>query len=149
MISTDSGIYFEEKLFSLVGRDALHDHSPRTSLVKFITNGDECLGASSDSLCFSPFWWENLLEEVDEQWCCPVDWIKCHHGDVAGRRCHGGAKVRAPEYSVGVRARREVKALECQFGVGACLGRILLDASRWLMEVVYKDPINGRFPSGH
>ena len=64
MISTDSGIYFEEKLFSLVGRDALHEHPRWTSLVKFVTNGDERLGESSDSSHFSPFWWENLLEEV-------------------------------------------------------------------------------------
>ena len=58
---------FEEKLFPLVGRDALHEHSRRTSLAKLITNGNERLGASSDSSHFSPFWWENLLEEVGEQ----------------------------------------------------------------------------------
>ena len=27
--------------------------------------------------------------------------------------------------------------------------RILSDAGRWLVEVVYKDPVGGRFPSGH
>ena len=49
-----------------VGWDALHEQSRRTSLVKFVTNGNERLGASSDSSRFSPFWWENLLEEVGE-----------------------------------------------------------------------------------
>jgi len=63
-MSTDFSMDFEEKLFPLVGWDALHEHSRWTSLVKFVTNGDEHLGASSDSSCFSPFWWENLLEEV-------------------------------------------------------------------------------------
>ena len=82
MMSTNSGMDFEEKLFPLVGRDALHEYSRRALLVKFVTNGDEHLGASSDSSRFSPFWWENLLEEVGEQWCSPVDRIKCHHGDV-------------------------------------------------------------------
>ena len=65
-MSIDSSMDFEEEFFPLVGRDALHEYSRWTSLVKFITNGNECLGASSDSSCFSPFWWENLLEEVDE-----------------------------------------------------------------------------------
>ena len=87
-MSIDSSVDFEEKLFPLVGRDALHEHSPRTSLVKFITNGDERLGASSDSSCFSTFWWENLLEEVGEQWCSLVDRIECHHSNVAGQCCH-------------------------------------------------------------
>ena len=72
-MSTDSSMDFEEKLFPLVGRDALHEHSRQTSLVKFVTNGDECLGTSSDSSRFSSFWWENLLKEVGEQWCPPVD----------------------------------------------------------------------------
>ena len=84
-MSTDSGMDFEEKLLPLVGRDALHEHSQRTSLVKFITNGDERLSALSESR-FSPFRWENLLEEVGEQWCSLVDRIECHHGDV-DRRC--------------------------------------------------------------
>ena len=65
-MSTDSGMDFEEKLFPLVGWDALHEHSRRTSLVKFVTNGNERLGASSDSSRFSPFQWENHLEEVGE-----------------------------------------------------------------------------------
>ena len=83
-MSIDFSMDFEEKLFPLVGRDALHEHSRQTSLVKFITNGDERLGASSDSLRFSPFLWENLLEEVSEQWCTLVDQINCHHCDVVG-----------------------------------------------------------------
>ena len=62
----DSSVDFEEELFPLVGQDALHEHSQQTSLVKFIIDGEECLDASSDSSRFSPFWWENLLEEVGE-----------------------------------------------------------------------------------
>jgi len=81
-MSTDFGMDFEEKLFPIVGQDALHEHSQWTLLVKFITNGDERLGASSDSPRFSPFQWENLLEKVGEQWCPPVDRIECHHSDV-------------------------------------------------------------------
>ena len=63
-MSVDSSVDFEEELFPLAGRDALHEYSRQTSFVKFITNGDERLDASSDSSCFSPFQWENLLEEV-------------------------------------------------------------------------------------
>ena len=55
-----------EELLPLVGRDALHEHPRWTSLVEFITERDEGLGASSDLLTFSPFRWENLLEEVGE-----------------------------------------------------------------------------------
>ena len=73
---------FEEKLFPLVDRDALHEYSQRTPLIKFISNGDERLGASSDSSRFSLFWWENLLEEVGEQWCSLVIRIERHYGDV-------------------------------------------------------------------
>ena len=147
VVSTDFSMDFEEKLFPLVGRDALHEYSQWTSLVKFVTNSNERLSVSSDSLCFSPFWWENLLEEVGEQWCSLVGRIGCHHGDVTGQCCHGGAKVGAPDRSVGVGARRGVRAPECQIGVGARLGRILMDAGRRLMEVIYKDPIGRRFPS--
>ena len=82
-MSVDSSVDFEEELFPLVGRDALHEYSWRTSFVKFITDGDKHLGVSSDSSCFSPFWWKNLLEEVGEQWCSLVSQIECHHGDVA------------------------------------------------------------------
>ena len=124
-MSIHSGMDFEEKLFPLVDRDELHEHSRWTSLVKFVTNGDEHLGMSSDSSHFSPFRWENLLKEVGEQWCSLVDWIECHHGNVAGRHCHGGTKVRAPEHSVGGGARREVGAPGCQIGVGVGLDRIL------------------------
>ena len=66
VMSTDSGMDFKEKLFPLVGQDALHEHSQWTWLVKFVTNGDEHLGASSDSSCFNPFQWKNLLKEVGE-----------------------------------------------------------------------------------
>ena len=65
-MSTDYGMDIEEELFPLVGRDALHEYSRRTSLVKFVTECDKHLGMSSDPSCFSPFWWENLLEEVGE-----------------------------------------------------------------------------------
>jgi len=66
MMSADSVMDFEEKLFSLVDRDALHEYSRWTSFVKFVTKCDEHLGTSSDSSGFSPFWWENLFEEVGE-----------------------------------------------------------------------------------
>ena len=75
-MTTDSSMDFEEKLFPLVGWDALHEHSRQTSLVKFITNGDERIGTLSNSLHFSPFQWENLLEEVGEQWCSLVGQIE-------------------------------------------------------------------------
>ena len=64
VMSTDSGKDLEEELLPLVGWDALHEYSRRTSLVKFVTDGDERLDASSDSSRFSPFLWENLLDEV-------------------------------------------------------------------------------------
>ena len=82
-MSTDSGMDLEEELFPLVGWDALHKYSRWTLLVKFIPDGDEHLDASSDSSHFSPFRWENLLEEVGEQWCSLVGQIECHHGGVA------------------------------------------------------------------
>ena len=72
MMSVDSRVDFEEELFPLVDRDALHEYSRRTLFVKLIIDGDKRLGTSSDSSCFSPFWWENLLEEVGEQWCSLV-----------------------------------------------------------------------------
>ena len=105
-MSTDSDMDFEEELFPLVGRDALHEYSRWTLLVKFVTNGNECLGASSDSSCFGLFRWENLLEEVGEQWYSLVDHIKCHHGEVGERHCHGGANIGPPEHLVEVGARR-------------------------------------------
>ena len=42
-----------------------------------------------------------------------------------------------------------VGAPECQIAIGARLGRILSDVGRRLVEVIYKDPIGGRFPSGY
>ena len=83
-MSIDSGMDFEEKLFPLVGWAALHEYSRRTLLVKFITNGGERLGTSSDSSCFCPFWWENLLEEVGEQWLLSVCLTERQYGDVGG-----------------------------------------------------------------
>ena len=62
----DSGMDLEEELFPLVGRDALHEYRRWTSLVEFITDGDDRLGALSEPSSFSPFGWENLLEEVGE-----------------------------------------------------------------------------------
>ena len=78
----DSSMDFEEKLFPLVDRDVPHEYSRRASLVKFITKGDKRLDASSNLSCFCPFWWENLLEEVGEQWCSLVIRIERHYGDV-------------------------------------------------------------------
>ena len=65
-MSVDSDMDLKEELFTLVGRDALREYSRRTSLVKFVTECDKRLGASSDSSRFSPFRWENLIEEVGE-----------------------------------------------------------------------------------
>ena len=65
-MSVDSGMYLKEELFPLVTGDALHEYSRWTSFVEFVTDCDECLGASSDALCFSPFRWKNHLEEVGE-----------------------------------------------------------------------------------
>ena len=56
----------EKELLRLVGRDALHEHPRWTPFVEFITEHDEGHGASSDPSGFSPFKWENLLEEVGE-----------------------------------------------------------------------------------
>ena len=55
VMSIDSGMDLEEELLPLVCQDALHEYSRRTSLVKFITDGDEHLGTSSDLSCFSLF----------------------------------------------------------------------------------------------
>ena len=63
-MSVDSSMDLVEKLFPLVGRDALHEYPRWTSFVEFITERDEGIGASSDPSCFSPLGWENLLEEV-------------------------------------------------------------------------------------
>ena len=63
-MSADFGMDLEEELLALVGRDALYEYSRRTPFVEFVTDHDECLGASSDSSRFGPFWWKNFLEEV-------------------------------------------------------------------------------------
>ena len=63
-MSIDSGMDLKEELFPLVGRNALHEYSRWTSFVKLVAEHDECLSASSDLPCFSPFGWENLLEKV-------------------------------------------------------------------------------------
>jgi len=55
VMSIDSSVDFEEELFPLVGWDALHEYSQWTSFVKFVADGDERLGASSDLSCFSLF----------------------------------------------------------------------------------------------
>ena len=47
-MSADSGMDLEEELFPLVGRDAFHEFSRWTSLVKFVTECNKCLGAPSD-----------------------------------------------------------------------------------------------------
>ena len=66
VVPVDSGMDVKAELFPLVGRDALHEYSRRTSFVELITYHDECLGTSSDPSRFSPFRWKNLLEEVGE-----------------------------------------------------------------------------------
>jgi len=66
VMSTNSSANLKEELFPLVYRDALHEYSRRTPFVKFIADCDKSLCASSDSTCFSPFQWENLLDEVGE-----------------------------------------------------------------------------------
>ena len=65
-MSADPGMDLEEELLPLVGGDALHEHPRWTPFVEFVFDRDECLGASSDPSCFSPFGWENLLKEVGE-----------------------------------------------------------------------------------
>ena len=65
-MSANPGMDLEEELLPLVGGDALHEHPRWTLIIEFITERDEGLGASSDPLGFSPFGWENLLEEVGE-----------------------------------------------------------------------------------
>ena len=66
VMSIDPGMDLEEELLPLIGRDALHEHPRWTLFVEFITKHDESLGASSDPSSFSPFGWENFLEEVGE-----------------------------------------------------------------------------------
>ena len=65
-MSADPDMDLEEELLPLVGRDALHKHPRWTSFVEFVTELDEGLSATSDLSSFSPFGWENLLEEVGE-----------------------------------------------------------------------------------
>ena len=66
MMSTDPGMDLKEELLPQVGRDALHEHPRWTPFVEFVTEHNEGLSTSSDPLGFSPFGWENLLEEVGE-----------------------------------------------------------------------------------
>ena len=63
-MSVDPGVDLEQELFPLVGRDAPHEYPRWTLFVEFVTKHDEGLGTSSDPSSFSPFGWENLLEEV-------------------------------------------------------------------------------------
>ena len=65
-MSVDPSMDLEEELLPLVIRDALHEYPRWTSLIEFTIDGNERLGALSDPLSFSPFGWENLLEEVGE-----------------------------------------------------------------------------------
>ena len=60
----DPGMDLEKELLPLVGRDALHEHPRWTPFVEFVIKHDEGLGTLSDPSSFSPFGWENLLEEV-------------------------------------------------------------------------------------
>ena len=65
-MSADPSMDLEEDLLPPAGGDALHEYPRRTPFVEFITEHDGGLGVSSDSSGFSPFRWENLLEEVRE-----------------------------------------------------------------------------------
>ena len=65
-MSANPDMGLEEELLPLVGGDTLHEHARWTPFVEFITERDEGLGASSNPSGFSPFGWENLLEEVGE-----------------------------------------------------------------------------------
>ena len=66
VMSVDPSMDLEEELLPLVGRDAFHEHPQRTPFVEFVTERDEGLGVSSDPSGFSPFGWEDLLEEAGE-----------------------------------------------------------------------------------
>ena len=54
-MSAGPSMDLEKELLPLVGRDALHEYPRWTLFVEFITEHDECLGASSDPSGFSPF----------------------------------------------------------------------------------------------
>lgn len=141
MVFADSSMDFEEKLLSLLGRDTLHEYPRRTSFVKFITDSNECLGASSDLSCFSPFRWEDLLKDVGELRRPPVSRVERH--DVAATGCgrYGGVRVRALERLVDVGSLWSVRAPERPIEVRLRSGRIFSDPDRQLIEVVYKDPV--------
>ena len=104
-MSADPSMDLKE-LLPLAGRDAFHEYPRRTLIVKFVTECNECLDASSDPSCFGPFGWENLLEEVGEQRHSPVGLIECYHDDVGGRHRHGSTEVEAPK---------------CKVDIGVCL----------------------------
>ena len=89
----DSSVDFEEELFPLVGQDALHEYSRWTLFVKFITDGDQRLGASSDSSCISLFWWEDFFEDVGEQRRSLVGRVEHHLGGVAYRCCNRNVRA--------------------------------------------------------
>ena len=65
-MSANPDMDLEEELLPLVGGNALHEHPRWTPFVEFVTEHDDGLGTSSDPSGFSPFGWENLLEEVGE-----------------------------------------------------------------------------------
>ena len=83
-MSANPSMDLEEELLPLVGEDALHEYPLSTPFVEFVTERDKGLGASSDPSGFSPFGWENLLEEVGEQRRSLVGLIECQYGDVHG-----------------------------------------------------------------
>ena len=66
VMSANPGMDLEEELPPLAGGDTLHEYPRWTKFVEPVTERDEGLGASSDPLGFSPFGWENLLDEVGE-----------------------------------------------------------------------------------
>ena len=80
----DPSMNLEEDLLPPAGGDALHEYPCRTPFVEFVTEHDEGLDASRDSSSFSPFRWENLLEEVGELWYSTIGLIECQYGDIRG-----------------------------------------------------------------
>ena len=68
--------------------------------------------------------------------------IECYHGDVGGRRRHGGTGVRASEHWLGdgVRAPRH------WLGIRVCLDQTFQDAGGWLVEIIDEDPARRQIP---
>ena len=59
--------------------------------------------------------------------------IECYHGDIGGRRHHGGTGVEAPERRVCIRV---------------CLDRTFQDVGRWFVKVIDVDRVRRWNPPG-